>query len=60
MANKIQSLVTSRRFWIAVAGVVVVAFDGFGLSLTEEQTTNLVIVLGRWIVGDSIRKTDDA
>ena len=34
MANKIQSLVTSRRFWVAVACVVVVAFDGFGLSLT--------------------------
>tara|TARA_B100000745_G_scaffold46764_1_gene28123 strand:- start:536 stop:718 length:183 start_codon:yes stop_codon:yes gene_type:complete len=60
MANKIQALVTSRRFWVAVAGVAVVTFDGLGLGLTAEQTTNVVIVLGSWIVGDSIRKTDDA
>jgi len=58
MANKVQALFTSRRFWIAVGGVAFVAFDGLGLSLTEEQTTNLIIVLGSWIVGDSIRKTE--
>ena len=60
MTNKVQALITSRRFWVAVAGVVVVTSDGLGLGLTAEQTTNLVIVLGTWIVGDSIRKTDDA
>ena len=58
MVNKIQALVTSRRFWVAVAGVAVVTFDGLGLGLTAEQTTNVVIVLGSWIVGDSIRKTE--
>ena len=60
MTNKIQTLVTSRRFVVAVAGVAVVTFDGLGLGLTAEQTTNVIIVLGSWIVGDSIRKTDDA
>jgi len=60
MTNKIQTLVTSRRFLVAVAGVAVVTFDGLGLGLTAEQTTNVIIVLGSWIVGDSIRKTDDA
>ena len=59
MVNKIQALLASRRFWISVAGVAIVAFDGFGLTLTEEQTTNLVIVLGSWVVGDSIRKTTE-
>ena len=58
MVNKIQALVTSRRFWVAIAGVAVVTFDGLGLGLTAEQTTNVVIVLGSWIVGDSIRNTE--
>ena len=57
MVNKIQALFTSRRFWVAVAGVAFVAFDGLGLGLTEDQTTNLVIVIGSWVVGDSIRST---
>jgi hypothetical protein len=58
MSNKVQALFTSRRFWIAIGGVAFVAFDGLGLGLTEEQTTNLIIVLGSWVVGDSIRKTE--
>ena len=58
MVNKMQALVTSRRFWVAIAGVAVVTFDGLGLGLTAEQTTNVVIVLGSWIVGDSIRNTE--
>ena len=57
MVDKVQALFKSRRFWIAVGGVVFVAFDGLGLGLTEGQTTNLVIVLGSWVVGDSIRST---
>ena len=59
MVEKVQSLFRSRRFWVVVAGVVVVVFDGLGLGLTAEQTTHLIIVLGSWVVGDSIRKTDD-
>lgn len=57
MIGKVQALFTSRRFWVAVAGVAFVAFDGLGLGLTEDQTTNLVIVIGSWVVGDSIRST---
>ena len=57
MMNKVQALFVSRRFLLAVAGVAVVAFDGLGLGLTEDQITNVVIVLGSWIVGDSIRTT---
>jgi hypothetical protein len=58
MMEKVQALFTSRRFWVAVGGVGVVVFDGLGLGFTAEQTTNLIIVLGSWVVGDSIRKTD--
>ena len=57
MLSKIQSLIGSRRFWVAVAGVVFVALDGLGLGLTEDQITNLFIVGAGWIVGDSIRAT---
>ena len=57
MVDKVQALFKSRRFWIAVGGVVFVDFDGLGLGLTEEQVANLVIVLGSWVVGDSIRST---
>ena len=55
--NKVQALFVSRRFWVAVAGVAFVTLDGLGLGLTEDQITNVVIVLGSWIVGDSIRTT---
>ena len=58
MVEKVQALFRSRRFLVAVGGAVVVVFDGLGLGLTAEQTTNLIIVLGSWLVGDSIRKTD--
>ena len=55
--NKVQALFMSRRFWVAVAGVTFVIFDGMGLGLTEEQTRNLVVVVAGWVVGDSIRVT---
>ena len=57
MVEKVQALFTSRRFWVAIGGVAVVVFDGFGLGLTAEQTQNLIIVLGSWVVGHSIRGT---
>ena len=55
--SKLSSLLNSRRFWLAVSGVVCVLFDGLGLGLTEDQVNNLVLVGGAWIVGDSIRQT---
>jgi len=57
MINKLTTLTQSRRFWLAVSGVVFVLFDGLGLGLTEDQVNNLVLVGGAWIVGDSIRQT---
>ena len=55
--NKVQALFMSRRFWVAVVGVVFVTQDGLGLGLTEDQIRNLVVVGAGWIVGDSIRVT---
>jgi hypothetical protein len=57
MIDKLVALTQSRRFWLAVSGVVFVLFDGLGLGLTEDQVNNLVLVGGAWIVGDSIRKS---
>ena len=57
MVNKIQALVISRRFWVAVGGVVFVGFDVLGLGLSQDQAQNVTIVLASWIFGASIRST---
>ena len=59
MGAKINSLFKSRRFWVAVAGVVVVSSETVraNIGITADQTPNIVLVLGSWIVGDSIRTT---
>ncbi len=50
----------SRRFWVAISGVVlVVGNEGLGLKLTEEQVTLVVTMLATWLVGDSFRKTGE-
>ena len=60
MGAKINSLFKSRRFWVAVAGVVVVSSETVrsNIGITADQTTNIVLVLASWIVGDSLRVTD--
>ena len=60
MGTKINSLFKSRRFWVAVAGVVVVSSETVRayIGITADQTTNIVLVLASWIVGDSLRVTD--
>jgi len=59
MGAKINSLLKSRRFWVAVAGVVVVSSETVrsNIGISADQTTNIVLVLGSWIVGDSLRTT---
>lgn len=46
----------SKRFWIAIAGVVWVAFENV-LPFSQEQLTAIVILIASWIVGDSLRAT---
>ena len=59
MGTKINALLKSRRFWVAVAGLVVVSSETVraNVGITADQTTNVVLVLGSWIVGDSLRVT---
>ena len=57
MVDNIASLLHSRRFWIALGGVVFTLFDGLGLGVTHDQINHLVLLGGAWIVGDSLRST---
>lgn len=54
--DKITALLKSRRFWIAVAGVVAVALHDT-LGLDEQQTLELAGIVIAWILGDSLRET---
>jgi hypothetical protein len=54
----LNDLIKSKRFWAAVAGiVVVVAKDRLPIALDEQQITMIVLAIGSWIVGDSLRAT---
>tara|TARA_A100001515_G_scaffold138980_1_gene133136 strand:- start:1620 stop:1790 length:171 start_codon:yes stop_codon:yes gene_type:complete len=55
--DKLKSLLKSRRFWTAVASVVVVAMnEALGIP---EDTANAIAAIGvSWIVGDSLRTTE--
>ena len=57
MSEKIKTLIRSRRFWVAVGGVVVVVLqDTVGI---DAGTANSLVALGvAWIVGDSLRLTE--
>ena len=54
----LNDLIKSKRFWAAVAGIiVVVAKDRLPVALDEQQITMIVMAIGSWIVGDSLRAT---
>lgn len=54
--SKLASLFASRRFWAAIASLAVVALQGV-LPFSPEQITQVVLLIGTWIVGDSLRST---
>jgi hypothetical protein len=59
MQDKLKALVQSRRFWVAVAGIITVMGNDLGLfNLTQDHVTNVVLLCASWVVGDSIRKTE--
>jgi len=58
MTDKIKSLVKSRRFWAAVGGVVVVCLQDT-MGLDETTANSIVAVAVAWIVGDSLRVTEN-
>lgn len=61
MQSKIQALLQSRRFWVAVAGVLAITTESLGVTtLNSDQIQNIVLLCASWIVGDSVRKTEVA
>ncbi|GIW60324.1 MAG: hypothetical protein KatS3mg087_1390 [Patescibacteria group bacterium] len=57
MQDTIKYLFSSKRFLMALATIITVAFKD-SLPLNEEQLQQLLIVVASWIIGDSIRPTD--
>ena len=54
----LNDLIKSKRFWAAVAGIAVVVMkDRLPVALYEQQITMIVMAIGSWIVGDSLRAT---
>jgi hypothetical protein len=60
MLDKLKAMFRSRRFWVGVAGVVVVFADTlFGAGTVNPETVQSVVLLAAaWIVGDSLRLTE--
>lgn len=58
MNDKLKSLFTSRRVWVAVAGLLVAASSTLGVDVDPETVQYVVLLAASWIVGDSLRKTE--
>lgn len=58
MPSFVQDLLKSRRFWVAVAGVVVVvAKDRLNIPLDEQQLADMCMLITGWLVGESVRSS---
>ncbi len=56
--SKMDSVFRSRRFWVAIAGVLIAISEELGLSIPSDTIIEIVLLAGAWILGDSIRKTE--
>lgn len=58
----LQTLLKSRRFWVAVAGLIIAtgkqSFPQVFQVFTDEQIQSIVLALGAWIVGESLRSSE--
>jgi len=60
MVTKLKTMLKSRRFWVGIAGMIVICADSlFGEGTVSPDTVQMVTLLaGAWIVGDSLRVTE--
>ena len=60
MLDKMKAMFKSRRFWVGVAGMIVICADGlFGEGTVNAETvTSVTLIAAAWIVGDSLRVTE--
>lgn len=57
----LKTLVTSRRFWAAAAVIAVpVLNEKFGWGLSEEVFVTSAIAVVGWILGESLRSSENA
>ena len=56
MENKLIVLLRSRKFWAALAGLLVVILRGFvaEFPVDDEQLVGLVVVIASYILGTAI------
>ena len=58
MKHKLTSMLQSRRFWVAAAGLsAIVGQDLFGINLDTEQIIAISGIVMAWIIGDTVRET---
>ncbi len=58
MKEKVKSLATSRRFWVAAIGLAtVVSSELFGVELDHDQILSVTGIVVAWVIGDTIRET---
>lgn len=56
--DKIKSLLSSRRFWVATIGLTaVVSSELFNIELNTEQLLGVTSIVVAWIIGDTVRET---
>lgn len=51
-----KSFVSSRRFWLTI-GTVVFSLCGEKLGLTEQQIQEIALLVGAYVVGESLRSS---
>ena len=58
--GKFSALLKSRRFWVGIAGLAIICADAlFGEgTVNPDVVTNVTLIAGAWIVGDSLRVTE--
>ena len=56
MPNKLLSLVKSRKFWAAIAGLLVVILRAVlpDFPIDDEQLSYIIVVLASYIIGTGI------
>lgn len=52
--NVLKNLFSSKKFTAALAGVLVVVAQQFGLPITEEAALSILGMLGTYVVGQGL------
>jgi hypothetical protein len=56
MPSFLNDLLKSRRFWVTVGSLVAITFKD-RLPFTEDQLVNAAVLIGSWIIGESLRSS---